>query len=118
MFPNDLKAAEVSPIYKNNNRLDKYNYRILSCISKHLESVYVDQLIFYFDLLFSPTLSGFRNVHNCQYVRIDFNEKCKSSLDNKKIDGALLSYVSRALDCMCSESKKGGKSAETTPGYS
>ena len=94
-FPNDLKAAEVSPIYKKNNRLDKCNYRpvsILPCISKIFESVYVDQLSLYFESLFAPTLSGFRKAHNCQHVLIDFIEKCKSSLDNNKVYGAIELY--------------------------
>ncbi len=102
-FPNELKAAEVTPIFKKNDRLDKGNYRpvsILPCISKIFESVYVDQLSFYFESLFAPALSGFRKSHNCQHVLIDFIEKCKNSLDNNKVYGALLTDLSRAFDCL------------------
>jgi len=79
-FPNDLKAAEVTPIFKKNDRLKKENYRpisVLPCFSKIFESICIDQLSLYFESLFAPSLSGFRKSHNCQHVLIDFIEKIK-----------------------------------------
>jgi hypothetical protein len=86
-FLNELKAAEVTPIFKKNDQLDKTNYRpvsVLPCLSKLFESVYVDQLSVYFENHFVSVLSGFRKSHNCQHVLLNFIEKCKNVLDNKK----------------------------------
>ena len=102
-FPNDLKAAEVTPVFKKNDRLNKVNYRpvsVLPCLSKVFESIYIDQLNKYFDSLLSPYLSGFRKSHNCQHVLLDFIKKCKSALDEGKMYGALLTDLSRAFDCL------------------
>ena len=71
IFPSDLKSAEVTPIFKKNDRMDKVNYRLVSvlhCLSKNVESLYIDQLSSYFDSRFVSTLSGFRKSHNCQHV--------------------------------------------------
>jgi hypothetical protein len=102
-FPSELKAAEVTPIFKKTDMLDKANYRpisILPCFSKNVESIYVEQLSCYFESLFAPALSGFGKAHNCQHVLIDFIEKCKNSLDNNNVYGALLTDLSRAFDCL------------------
>ena len=46
-FPNALKLADVVPIFKKNDMLNKMNYRpisILSCISKIFEKLLISQL--------------------------------------------------------------------------
>ena len=46
-FPNKLKYADITPVYKKNNRHEKENYRpvsIISVISKILERCLYDQL--------------------------------------------------------------------------
>ena len=102
-FPTDLKAAEVTPIYKKEDRLNKSNYRpvsVLPCISKICESIYCDQLVEYFDDLFCSNLSGFRKTYNCQHVLLRFIENCKNALDGNKVYGALLTDLSKAFDCL------------------
>ena len=50
-FPEDLKCAEVVPIYKKNDKKDKSNYRpisLLSNISKVYERCMQEQLDEYF----------------------------------------------------------------------
>ena len=102
-FPHDLKAAEITPIFKKEDRLDKANYRpvsVLPCLSKIFESVFVDQLSEFFEILFASEVSGFRKGRNCQHVLINFIEKCKTAMDNKKVYGALLTDLSKAFDCL------------------
>ena len=61
-FLNALKLADVVPIFKKNNMLNKMNYRpisILSSISKIFEKLLILQLRMYFDDIFSQYLSGY-----------------------------------------------------------
>ena len=51
-FPEDLKRAQLAPIHKKNDTLNKSNYRpvsILTTTSKLFEKVISDQLSHYFD---------------------------------------------------------------------
>ena len=102
-FPSELKCAEVSPVFKKGDSSTKENYRpisILPCISKIVESVMIDQLSTFFETRLSPYMSGFRKGHNCENVLLRFIEKCKSSLDESKVYGALLTDLSKAFDCL------------------
>ena len=102
-FPNLLKYAEVSPIYKKGNSLDKKNYRpvsILPCISKVFESVFIDQMSEFLEPVLSPHLSGFRKEHSCQSVLLHMVDQCKTNMDNNGISGALLTDLSKAFDCL------------------
>ena len=104
IFPSSLKKAEITPIFKKGDCLQKENYRpvsVLSCISKIFEGVLVDQLSQYFeDFHMSPYISGFRKHHDCQNVLLRFNECIKSHLDNNEVAGAVLTDLSKAFDCL------------------
>ena len=70
-FPDDLKLADVIPLFKKDDMLNKQNYRpvsILSCISKVFERLLIEQLELYFSTIFSPFLTGYRKHHGCQDV--------------------------------------------------
>ena len=67
VFPDDLKHADVTAIYKKKDKSDKTNYRlvsILSNISKIYEKLIYNQLYDYFDGILSPSQCGFRKGHN------------------------------------------------------
>ena len=56
IFPENLKAAQVSPLFKKNNSLDKGNYRpvsVLPCISKIYERAIHDHLMDFLDKHFN-----------------------------------------------------------------
>jgi hypothetical protein len=62
-FPDNLKEAQVVPLYKKNSQLEAGNYRpvnILLVVSKFFERTTYQQLIDYFDSIFNPYLSAFR----------------------------------------------------------
>ncbi len=103
IFPDSAKKAEVTPIFKKNDNLDKNNYRpvsVLTSMSKMFEKIIVNQLVSYFNDIFSPKLSGFRKKHGCQDVILDFVEKNKNDVDNNKIVCAVLTDLSKAFDCL------------------
>ena len=70
-FPNELKIAEVTPVYKKKYPLNKENYRpvsILPHVSKIFEKIFYEQINSYTEPRFSHLLSGFRKNHNNQII--------------------------------------------------
>ena len=103
VFPDELKLAEVVPIFKKDDLLDKKNYRpisILSCVSKVFERIFIEQMNCYFKTLFSPYLSGYRKHHGCQDVLVYFVSLCKKVLDKGEVAIALLTDLSKAFDSL------------------
>ena len=63
VFPNELKQADIKPIYKKESRNEKENYRpisILPNLSKIFERCMYDQLKDHFEKLLSKYHCGFR----------------------------------------------------------
>ena len=66
VFPDELKQADIKPIYKKESRNEKENYRpvsILPNLSKIFERCMYDQLKDYFEKLLSKYQCGFRTDH-------------------------------------------------------
>ena len=100
-FPDVMKVAEVSPIFKKDNDLLKENFRpvsILTALSKIFERVYADQLTVYFEKIFSDLLSAFRQKYSCQSALIRMFENWRRALDDGQYVGALAMDLSKAFD--------------------
>ena len=86
-----IKVAEVRPLYKNDGRADKSNYRpisILSNISKIHERCLYSQLYDYFDNnIFSKYQCGFRKGFSTQHALLVMIEKVKIDRDNRILRG-------------------------------
>ena len=68
-FPNQLKLAEVTPVFKKEDELSKENYRpvsVLSYASKIFERIVFNQMNLFFESKFSPLLTGFLKNHSTQ----------------------------------------------------
>ena len=68
-FPNNLKKAEVIPVYKKSDKLNKSNYRpvsILPILAKVFEKVLAHQITPFLNTVFSCHLSAFRQGYGCQ----------------------------------------------------
>ena len=66
-FPEELKLAEATPLFKKADPFDKVNYRpvsLLSHISKAYERIIFNQIRTYCEPYFSSFLTGFRKNHN------------------------------------------------------
>ena len=103
IFPSSLKKAEIGPQYKKKDHLHSGNYRplsILSSISKIFEGILSDQLIQFFNEIFSPFLSAYRKGYSCNTILLDLVETWRCSLDNGKYVGAVLMDLSKAFDCL------------------
>ena len=102
-FPEQLKIARVSPIFKKGDPLDKKNYRpvsILPALSKVFERTICTQLDNYFSNIFHPYLSAFRRGYSCQSTLISLTEEWRTALDNGKYAAAILMDLSKAFDCV------------------
>jgi len=103
VFPSNLKMADINPVYKKKDKLDKDNYRsinLLPVISKIFEKVINQQLTNFANTFYSQHLSGFRKKHGCNDILSLMTENWRRSLDNNKITGVLAIDLSKAFDCM------------------
>ena len=102
-FPHCLKQAEVIPVFKNKEKLDKSNNRpvnLLPVISKIYERLMYDQM---FNILIKSSLN-----FNVVFVKDLVLQNCflnmiknwKKSLDQGGHYGALLTDLPKVFDCM------------------
>ena len=83
VFPEDLKLADITPILKKEDSLNKENYRPVDSFMKSK---------------FSPYLYGFRKNHNAQYSLLKMTENWKKQLDNGEEIGVIFMDLSKAFD--------------------
>ena len=102
-FPSNLKNADVSPVFKKGDRMDKYNYRpvsILPSLSKIFERLIFSQINSYINPMLSMYLCGFRKNMSAQNCLLFMLEKFRNCLDKKGSCGVLLTDLSKAFDCL------------------
>ena len=83
-YPDDLKLAEVSPVFKKDD-LDKGNYRPVSVtfyVSKVFERIMYQQIDLMKDRL-SNLLTGFRKNHNTQHFLMSMLERWKKNVGQR-----------------------------------
>ena len=81
-FPNELKAADITPLFKRKDPLNKENYRpvsVLPTISKIFERILFDQLTKFPNKFLSPLLCGFRKGYSTQYALVNLLQKWKKN---------------------------------------
>ena len=102
-FPKYLKKADISPIFKKDEKFLKTNYRpvsILPTVSKTYERCLYDQMNEYYQPLFSKLQRGFRKGHSAQQRLLVLIEKCRKFSDKRGFVGLLLTDLSKAFDCI------------------
>ena len=96
-FPNHLKLAEVSPVFKKKDELNKENYRPVSVLphaSKIFERIVFTQMNLFFESRFSPLLAGFRKNYSTQNALLNMIEKWEHALDKgKRFDTIFMSLI-------------------------
>ncbi len=86
-FPDALKHADISPIYKKNNKLLAPNFRpvsVLICLSKMFELAMSYQLDPQLSLLYSAFISAYRKQIGCNSTLTYLLETWKEALDDDK----------------------------------
>ena len=102
-FSEQLKWADVKPVFKKNSCTDKENYRLVSIlpnISKIYERCLYKQLYDYFGAIFARNQCGFRKSFGVLNCLLPMIEKCRESLDQGGAYGALPTDLSKAFDCL------------------
>ena len=102
-FPLRLKQAQVLPLFRKKDPLNKENFRpvsILPIISKIFERNMHDQLSEYLDSSFNPFLAAFRKGFGCQSTLLRLLEDWRKALDNHECIAAILMDLSKAFDCL------------------
>ena len=103
IFPNDMKFADLCPVFKKKDDMIKNNYRpvsVLPVASKVFEIVISDQLMEFFNCIFNALLCAYRKKYGCQHVLVKVIDSWKKALDNNEFAGAMLFDLSKAFDCM------------------
>ena len=103
IFPQNQKLADISPIFKNNVKQMKINYRpvsILPALSKIFERLLLYQIDEYMKDKLSIYLCGFRKGMSAQNCLLFMIEKFRKSLDKSGKYGVLLTDLSKAFDCL------------------
>ena len=102
-FPNSLKEANITPIFKKDDPLDKSNYQpvsILPLISKVFERLIYNQLSEYTEIFLNHILCGFRNAHSTQHALFKLLQSWEKELDKGGFVGTILMDLSKAYDCI------------------
>ena len=102
-FPKYLKKADITPVFKKEEKFLKTNYRpvsILPTVSKIYERCLYDQINEYFQPLFSKLQCGFRKGHSAQHCLLVLIEKWRKVLNKQGFAGLLLTDLSKAFDCI------------------
>ena len=90
-------------MHKKDSKCEKDHYRpisILPNISKIYERFSFKLISEYFEQFLSKYQCGFRKGFSAQHSLLSMLEKWKSTVDKKKVFGALLTNLSKAFDCL------------------
>ena len=102
-FPNELKLAEVTPVFKKLDCMNKENYKpisLLSHMSKVFERILYNQLNDFMKDKLSNILNGFRKGHSAQHSLLIMIEKWKRALDENMKVGAIFMDLSKAFNTL------------------
>ena len=104
-YPQQLKIAKVTPIFKANDKEQFSNYRpisLLPSISKIFESVIYQQLMKYLleNKLLSSQQYGFRANHSTELAVLNLIDRLTYDLDNGKIPTNIYIDLSKAFDTL------------------
>ena len=102
-FPEKLKLADVTPVFKNMDPLDKTDYRpviVLPPVSKVFKKLMQKQINEHMKNKLSPYLCGYRKGFSTQYALLSLIERSKKILDEKGFGGAVLMDSTKAFDTL------------------
>ena len=103
IFPDRMKMANITPLYKKKDKLNKDNFRsvnLLIALSKIVEKLLANQIYEHMQCFFHEYLSGFRKGHGCHDILTRMTEDWRQALDNGKTVGIMAIDLSKAFDCM------------------
>ena len=103
IFPDPLKLADVSPVYKDGTSTSKSNCRpisVLSAFSKVFERLLKRQMEQFMEPQLANIICGFRNRHSTQHALLRVIETIRMHIDQSGVCGMVLMDLSKAYDCL------------------
>ena len=103
IFPNDMKIAKVTPIFKTGEKDDPGNYRpisVLPCFSKILEKIMYNRLYDYltqYEILYKKQF-GFQKKHSTEHALLELVNEISDSFENNKFTIGVFIDLSKAFD--------------------
>ena len=103
IFPDDLKIAPVSSIFKAGSENEMGNYRpisVLPCFSKIIERIMYNRLFKYLTAneIFYKKQFGFRERHSTEHAIIQLIDQIKNSFEKSHFTLGVFINLSKALD--------------------
>ena len=103
IFPDELKIATVTPIYKTGDENDFGNYRpifFLPCFSKMLKRIMYKRLYNHLSQnhMFYPKQFGFQKSHSIEHAIIQLIDQINSSFEKNNFTLAVFIDLSKALN--------------------
>ena len=103
IFPNNLKVARVSSIYKEGDKKERGNYRpisALSTVAKLFEKLVCTQLTHYLNEngILSPCQSGFRQNHSTMPSLLSNSDSWLVNIDAGLVNGVVFLDLRKAFD--------------------
>ena len=100
--PDELKLADVTPLYKESDPKDKATYQpisVLPSLSKVYEKIY-KQLNSFFEAKVSLHLCGFRSKYSTQHALSNLLFNWQNCSDKSGVVGTILTDLSKVFDCL------------------
>ncbi len=100
IFPDPLKCADVTPIYKKSNKFLAPKFRpvsVLICFSKMLEMAMSNQLDPQLEILYSKFISAYRKSIGCNSTLMYSVETWREALDKDQYVGVVMMDLSKVL---------------------
>ena len=103
IYPNDWKAAKVTPLLKKGIKSDPNTYRPISVIpvvSKVFEKIVYNQLYHYLDSnkLLLGSKSVFRSLHSMLTALLEATDAWSVNIDNGLLNGVVFIDLTKAFD--------------------
>ena len=103
IFPESLKIAKVSPVYKKDEEFLLTNYRpisVLPCFSKLLERIIYNRLFKYLseNSILCKKQFGFQTSHSTEHAILLLVNQLYQSFDESKLTLGIFIYLSKAFD--------------------
>ncbi|CAB3998994.1 Hypothetical predicted protein [Paramuricea clavata] len=104
-FPNGLKTAIISPLYKSGSKTECNNYRpisVLSTVAKMFEKLISVHLYEYLEnnAMLASQQSGFRKKFSTETAMLDVTNKWLINMDRGYLNGVIFLDLKKAFDCV------------------
>ena len=98
-FPDNMKLADITPVFKHKAPLLKVNYKsfsVLPSISKIFEKL-MPKIKYYLSNYLSPFLCAYRNNFSSQQALLSLTENSKKVLDHKRFGRVFIDLLTAKL---------------------